>query len=86
MALNSTTNQTTDKMAEDFDLRLKTAFLNELCQRPSVGLTEVRRDGKDSTAISKVITNEFNRSHQVLSVSECVKHMETFARGCWVSS
>ena len=86
MALNSTTNQTTDKMSEDFDLRLKMSALNELCKRPSVGLTEVRRDGKDNAAISKVITNEFNRCYPVLSELECTKHMETFSRGCWVSN
>ena len=85
MALNSTTNPTTDKMYEDFELRLKTSALNELCKRPSVGLTEVRRDGKDNAAISNVITKEFNRCHQVFSVPECIKHMETFALGCWVS-
>ena len=85
MDLNSATNQTADKMAEDFDVRLKTSSLNELCKRPSTGLTEVRRDGKDNAAIIKVLTKEFNRCHQVLSVPEFVKHMETFARGCWVS-
>ena len=65
--------------------RLRNSYLKELCSRPSVGLTEVRRDGKDDAAIAKVINDEFNRCNQIMSPSEFDRHMRTFTKGCWVS-
>ena len=44
---------------DDLACRLKKAVLDELCTRPSVGLTEVRRDGKDNDAVTMVITKHF---------------------------
>ena len=64
---------------------LRNSFLQELCSRPSVGLTEVRRDGKDTAAIAKAINDEFNRSIQTMPSSEFDRHMRTFTKGCWVS-
>ena len=69
----------------DLDARLKKAFLHELCVRPTVGLTEVRRDGKDNAAIAKVITKEFNRCAEVMDQMQFVYHMRTYATACWVS-
>ena len=64
---------------------MKTAFLHELCARPSAGLTEVRRDGKDNAAIAKVITKEFDRCAEIMDQMELVYHMRTYAVACWVS-
>ena len=58
---NTNSSPSGDVYSDDLSERLKKAFLHELCQRPSIGLTEVRRDGKDNAAMAKVITNEFNR-------------------------
>ena len=75
--------------------RLNDAFLEELCRRPSVGLTEVRRDGRDDEAVAKVIKNEFERSAKsmggrssllqpYMAQTDHVNHMRTFAAACWV--
>ena len=60
-------------------------LLKELCKRPVVGLTEVRRDGKDTEAVAKVIKDEFLRSVNIMSQPDFVNHMHIFAYGCWVS-
>ena len=59
-------------------------LLAAICQRPQLGLTEVRRDGKDSNAVTAVIEHEFARCKH-LEYSELAKHMESFASACWVS-
>ena len=75
--------------------RLNDAFLEELCRRPSVGLTEVRRDGRDDEAVAKVIKTEFERSAKsmggrssllqpYMAQTDHVNHMRTFAAACWV--
>ena len=75
--------------------RLNDAFLEELCRRPSVGLTEVRRDGRDDQAVAKVIKTEFERSAKsmggrssllepYMAQTDHVNHMRTFAAACWV--
>ena len=74
----------TSVYSDDLNSRLKGAFLQELCQRPSVGLTEVRRDGKDNAAIGKVIKEEFNRCSEIMDQMEFVYHMRTYATACWV--
>ena len=73
-----------DDYTLDLQERLKQAFLEELCKRPSVGLTEVRRDGKDDAAIAGVITKEFNRCVGQMSESEFMYHMRTFSSATWV--
>ena len=73
-----------DGYMEDLQERLKQAFLEELCRRPSTGLTEVRRDGKDDTAIAAVISKEFNRCVGNMSEADFMYHMRTFASACWV--
>ena len=75
---------TGDGYMEDLQERLKQAFLEELCRRPSTGLTEVRRDGKDDTAIAAVISKEFNRCVGNMSEADFMYHMRTFASACWV--
>ena len=74
----------TNVYAENLNSRLKSAFLLELCKRPSEGLTEVRRDGKDDAAIAKVITDEANRCSESMDQMEFVYHMRTYATACWV--
>ena len=89
-----------DIYSEEITQRLNDAFLHELCQRPSVGLTEVRRDGKDDAAVATVIRKEFERSAKVMmgrsggrttllqpymAQNDHVNHMRTFAAACWVS-
>ena len=60
-------------------------FLDELCKRPSVGLTEVRRDGKDNDAVCRVIKAEYHHSkEEITDVSDFVKHMQQYALACWV--
>ena len=59
-------------------------LLAAICKRPKLGLTEVRRDGKDSTAVIAIIKYEFERCKH-LEFSELTKHMESFASACWVS-
>ena len=80
-----TTAVTSDIYSDDLAFRLKAAFHQELCKRPSVGLTEVRRDGKDNVAIETVITKEFNRCVETMDQMEFVYHMRTYATACWVS-
>ena len=75
---------TGDGYMEDLQERLKQAFLEELCRRPSTGLTEVRRDGKDDTAIAAVISKESNRCVGNMSEADFMYHMRTFASACWV--
>ena len=74
----------TNVYGEDLNSRLKSAFLQELCKRPSEGLTEVRRDGKDDTAIEKVITYEANRCFESMDQMEFINHMRIYATACWV--
>ena len=74
----------TNVYAENLNSRLKSAFLQELCKRPSEGLTEVRRDGKDDAAIAKVITDEANRCSESMDQIEFFYHMRTYTTACWV--
>ena len=73
-----------DVFSEDINNRLKKAFLATLCKRPSVGLTEVRRDGKDNIAIAKVIRKEFLHRMEIMEHKEFINHMHTYAAACWV--
>ena len=73
-----------DVFSEDINNRLKKAFLATLCKRPSVGLTEVRRDGKDNIAIAKVIRKEFLHRMDIMEHNEFINHMHTYAAACWV--
>lgn len=72
--------------AGDLHGRLKAAFLDELCRRPATGLTEVRRDGKDTAAIGAVIRKEFTRcAAGDMAQGNIIAHMTTFASGCWAT-
>ena len=84
MGAASSTNMANDSYTDDLGERLKKAFLDELCKRPSVGLTEVRRDGKDNAAMAKVITDEFNRCVGNMAEAEFMYHMRTYSSACWV--
>ena len=81
----------TSELSKDISSRLESRLLRdkkllrELCKRPNTGLTEVRRDGKDTEAIAKVITKEFNRCINNMSQPDFVNHMHVYAFGCWVS-
>jgi len=69
----------------DINQEWKEKFLAELCTRPA-WLTEVRRDGKDTAAVSKVIQKEFDmRSGELTeeSRSKLVRRMEAYATACW---
>ena len=77
-------SEITNVYSENLNSRLKFVFLQELCKRPSEGLTEVRRDGKDDAAIEKVITEEANRCSDSMDQMEFVYHMRTYATACWV--
>jgi len=79
------TTGVTNIYSDDLNSRLKGAFLQELCKRPSCGLTEVRRDGKDNAAIAKVITEEANRCSESMDQMEFVYHMRTYATACWAT-
>ena len=70
----------------DLQDRLKQAFLEELCRRPNIGLTEVRRDGKDNASVAAVIVKEFNRCAGSMSEADFMYHMRTFSSACWVST
>lgn len=72
-------------VSEDITSRLKDAFLLELCTRPSLGLTEVRRDGKDNLAVEGVIRAEFKRVYPLMKEEEFVKHMRAFAAATWAT-
>ena len=84
MGAATSSNMTNDTYTDDLGERLKKAFLDELCKRPSVGLTEVRRDGKDDAAIAQVISKEFHRCVGNMAEAEFMYHMRTFASACWV--
>ena len=78
------------ELSKDISSRLESRLLREkkllreLCKRPTTGLTEVRRDGKDTDAMAKVITKEFNRCINIMSQPDFVNHMHVYAYGCWV--
>ena len=74
-----------EEFAGDLKERLKAGFLEELCRRPGVGLTEVRRDGKDNAAVAAVINREFTRCSSLMTEKDFVDHMRTYASACWVS-
>jgi len=74
-----------DVFSEDITNRLKESFLETLCRRPSVGLTEVRRDGKDNAAIAKVIEKEFFNKMDTMEQAELIIHMHTYASACWAA-
>ena len=60
-------------------------MLEKFCKRP-VGLTEIRRDGKDNDAIINVIKEEYNVCEEKgMTMEEISNHMEVFASACWVS-
>ena len=59
-------------------------LLRELCKRPTNGITEVRRDGKDTEAVGRVIKNEFVRCINIMSQQDFVNHMHIYAYGSWV--
>ena len=84
MGAASSSSMANDIYTDDLGERLKKAFLDELCKRPSIGLTEVRRDGKDNAAIASVITKEFDRCVGNMAEAEFMYHMRTFASACWV--
>ena len=73
-----------NNIAEDLSSRLKKSFLLTLCRRPTVGLTEVRRDGKDTAAVAAVIKKEFVLKMEVMDQQEFISHMHTYASACWV--
>ena len=75
-----------NNIAEDISNRLKKSYLLTLCRRPTVGLTEVRRDGKDNAAVAKVIKKEFMLKMDVMDQQEFIHHMHTYASACWVRS
>ena len=61
-------------------------MLKKVCERPS-GLTEVRRDGKDTDAVARVIEKEFKICEEKGQSGEVLcKYMESFASACWVST
>ena len=78
------------ELSKDISSRLESRLLREkkllreLCKRPTTGLTEVRRDGKDTDAMAKIITKEFNRCINIMSQPDFVNHMHVYAYGCWV--
>jgi len=72
-----------DVFSEDINTRLKKAFLATLCRRPTVGLTEVRRDGKDNMAVARVIKKEFLHRMEIMEQSDFINHMHTYAAACW---
>ena len=70
----------------DLQERLKKVFLEELCRRPNVVLTEVRRDGKDNAAMAAVIKKEFDRCvDQKMGEYDIICHMKIYSAACWVS-
>merc|ERR1719189_2144574 len=75
-----------NNIAEDISSRLKKSFLVTLCRRPTVGLTEVRRDGKDNAALAKVIKKEFMLKMDVMDQQEFIHHMHTYASACWAAT
>merc|ERR1719384_426022 len=75
-----------NNIAEDLSNRLKKSYLLTLCRRPTVGLTEVRRDGKDNAAVAKVIKKEFMLKMDVMDQQEFIQHMHTYASACWAAT
>ena len=51
-----------------------------------MGMTEVRRDGKDNAAVAKVIKKEFMLKMDVMDQQDFIHHMHTYASACWVRS
>ena len=77
--------QTTLHSASDLFIDSK-VLLDNLCERPC-GLTEVRRDGKDTNAVIRVIKQEFKRCKEKnMPDAEVMTHMQTVASTCWVST
>merc|ERR1712038_1343568 len=85
MGAANSSKMANDGYMGDLQDRLKQAFLEELCRRPNIGLTEVRRDGKDNAAVAAVIVKEFNRCSGNMSEADFVYHMRTFSSACWAS-
>jgi len=86
--MNDSKNETVEgsnDIAKDLDSRLKKNFLLTLCKRPTKGLTEVRRDGKDNKAVAAVITKEFVAQMDVMKQRDFIKHMHTYASAAWAS-
>jgi len=81
----SPSRTTGDTIGHDLGDRLVRSFLKELCTRPSRGLTEVRRDGKDDAAVSAVIKREFQRSFPLLKEKEFVSHMRSYSSATWAT-
>ena len=84
MGAANSSKMANDGYMGDLQDRLKQAFLEELCRRPNIGLTEVRRDGKDNAAVAAVIVKEFNRCSGNMSEADFMYHMRTFSSACWV--
>ena len=84
MGAANSSKMANDNYMSDLQPRLKQAFLEELCRRPNIGMTEVRRDGKDNGAISAVISEEFNRCYGTMNEADFMYHMKTFSSACWV--
>lgn len=71
--------------SEDLTARLKESFLEQLTTRPTSGMTEVRRDGKDDAAVAKIIRAEFDRALNVFRKQRhFVDHMQAYASAAWV--
>ena len=74
-----------DNIAEDLNSRLKKNFLATLCRRPAQGVTEVRRDNKDTVAVAKVIKKEFVSKMDVMDQQDFINHMHAYASAAWVN-
>ena len=74
-----------DSIAEDLNTRLKKNFLATLCRRPAQGVTEVRRDNKDTVAVAKVIKKEFVSKMDVMDQQDFINHMHAYASAAWVN-
>ena len=74
-----------DSIAEDLNSRLKKNFLATLCRRPAQGVTEVRRDNKDTVAVAKVIKKEFVSKMDVMDQQDFINHMHAYASAAWVN-
>lgn len=74
-----------DKITEDINNRLKKNFLRTLCQRPSEGVTEVRRDNKDTIAVAKVIKKEFVAKMDLMDHLDFINHMHAYASAAWAT-
>ena len=56
--LNLISGDISDKIKK-IHIKSPKMLLSALCERPNVGLTEVRRDGKDSSAVVAIVKHEF---------------------------